>query len=82
MYISHNLTSCGCEFMKIFILKIIRFYQKFISFYFGRSCRFYPTCSEYTYWSIKKHGIIKGLWKGTKRVLRCNPFNKGGVDMP
>lgn len=43
-------------------------------------CRFYPTCSSYFNQSIKKHGFIKGGFKGIKRIIKCNPFNKGGYD--
>jgi len=43
-------------------------------------CRFYPTCSEYTYQAIKKYGSWRGIQKGVKRVLRCHPFNEGGFD--
>ena len=43
-------------------------------------CRFTPTCSEYTYQAIDKYGLIKGGIKGAYRILRCNPFNKGGYD--
>ncbi len=64
------------------ILKIIKFYQKFISPSLGFNCRFYPTCSEYTYQTIKKYGLLKGSWKGMKRVFRCNPWNPGGIDLP
>lgn len=75
--------------MKIIILKAIRFYQKYLSFDNGilkflfltdKACRFSPTCSEYTYQAINKYGIIRGGWKGLKRILRCNPWNKGGDD--
>lgn len=64
---------------KIFIL-IITFYQKKISPIFGKKCKYYPTCSEYTKQAIEKYGVIKGLFKGIKRILRCNPFSKGGYD--
>ena len=64
---------------KIFI-KLIEFYQKYISGLFGSKCRFYPTCSEYTKLAIDKYGIIKGIFKGLKRILKCHPFNKGGID--
>jgi len=43
-------------------------------------CRFYPTCSDYFSQSIKKHGIFKGGFKGIKRIIKCNPFYKGGYD--
>jgi len=64
------------------ILKIIKFYQKFISPSLGFNCRFYPTCSEYTYQTIKKYGLLKGSWKGIKRIFRCNSWDPGGIDLP
>ena len=64
---------------KIFIY-LIKFYQKFISPMFTPSCRFYPTCSNYAIDSLTKYGIIKGGAKSIWRILRCNPFNKGGYD--
>jgi putative membrane protein insertion efficiency factor len=67
---------------KIFFLKIIKFYQKFISPILGKNCRFYPSCSEYSYQAIKKYGVPSGLTRGFWRVLRCNPWNKGGIDLP
>ena len=75
--------------MKKVILKLIRFYQKYLSFdnaFFKRlfladkACRFYPTCSEYSYQAVEKYGIISGGCKALKRILKCNPWNKGGVD--
>lgn len=59
---------------------IIRIYQKTISPLFPPSCRFYPTCSEYAIQALTKYGIIKGTIKSVWRILRCNPFNKGGFD--
>ncbi|NLW39667.1 MAG: membrane protein insertion efficiency factor YidD [Tissierellia bacterium] len=61
---------------------LIKFYQKFISRYIliGRYCRFYPTCSEYSLQAYKKYGFIKGTLLTIYRILRCNPFNKGGYD--
>lgn len=66
--------------MKYLILKLIKFYQKFISPILGKNCRFYPTCSSYTYEAIEEYGILKGLYLGIKRILKCHPFNKGGYD--
>lgn len=43
-------------------------------------CRFTPTCSDYMYQAIEKHGSIKGTYLGFKRILRCNPWTKGGLD--
>jgi len=59
---------------------LIRFYQRCVSPLFPPSCRFYPTCSQYTLEAIKKYGLIKGGYLGIKRILRCHPFNPGGYD--
>ncbi|WP_022820086.1 membrane protein insertion efficiency factor YidD [Fusobacterium russii] len=66
--------------MKKIILFLIKIYQKFISPLFPGKCRFYPTCSNYTYQVIQEYGCIKGLYLGIKRILRCHPFNDGGYD--
>jgi len=55
---------------------LINVYQKYISNLFGKKCRFYPTCSEYTKQAIDKYGIIKGSFKRIKRILKCHPFHK------
>jgi hypothetical protein len=68
--------------MKNLILKIVQFYQKFISPSLGLNCRFYPSCSHYTVRVIEKYGVIKGCFKGLKRLLKCAPWNPGGVDLP
>ncbi len=65
---------------RIAALKLIGFYKIFISPLLGKNCRFYPTCSDYTYQAIEKYGLIKGVYLGLKRILRCNPFNPGGYD--
>ena len=44
-------------------------------------CRFYPSCSEYCVQAIEKYGVFKGVLKGIKRILRCNPFSEGGIDI-
>ncbi len=58
----------------------IRFYQKYISSGSPRTCRFYPTCSAYTYKAIERFGIFRGTIMGMCRILRCNPFCKSGYD--
>lgn len=64
---------------KIFIF-LIKFYQKAISPFLGRRCRFHPTCSEYTKQAVEKYGALKGLYLGLVRILKCHPFHKGGYD--
>ncbi len=66
--------------MKYLFIYLIKFYQKFISPFTPPSCRFYPTCSEYSIQAFQKYGVIKGGAKAAWRVLRCNPFNEGGYD--
>ena len=69
--------------MKRLFIGIIKIYKKTISpilSYFGIKCKYYPTCSEYTKQAIEKYGIIKGCFLGIKRILKCNPFSKGGYD--
>ncbi|MBQ5955986.1 MAG: membrane protein insertion efficiency factor YidD [Clostridia bacterium] len=66
--------------MKRIVLWIIKVYQTGISPYFPRRCRFEPTCSQYAYESVTKYGVLKGGFLAFKRILRCNPFSKGGYD--
>jgi len=61
-------------------LKLIRLYQATFSRIFPPSCRFIPSCSEYTYQAIEKYGLLKGAWMGLKRISRCHPLNPGGYD--
>ncbi len=64
---------------KLFILPII-LYQRLLSPMLPSSCRFTPTCSEYTKQAIIKHGIIKGAYLGIKRISKCHPWGKSGYD--
>ena len=59
---------------------IIKFYQSFISPLIGSNCRYTPTCSTYSIDSLKKHGLIKGMFLSIKRISKCNPLFKGGYD--
>ncbi len=63
--------------MKQWLLNFIRLYQKWPR---SRACRFYPTCSEYAYQAIAKYGIFKGSLLGIKRIFKCHPWSKGGLD--
>jgi hypothetical protein len=58
----------------------IRGYQKFISPALPPSCRFSPSCSQYALEAVSKHGALKGMWLGARRLVRCHPFNPGGYD--
>ena len=66
--------------MKKLLLSLIRFYRRSISPLFPPSCRFVPTCSQYALEAIEKYGALKGGWLAFRRILRCNPFHKGGYD--
>ncbi|MBS1550731.1 MAG: membrane protein insertion efficiency factor YidD [Bacteroidetes bacterium] len=65
------------SFISIFLIKV---YQKTISPILPDSCRFYPSCSHYSIEAFQKHGFFYGLFLTVYRVLRCNPFCKGGYD--
>jgi len=81
------MTSFSAQ-IRVLVLKLIKIYQKTLSFDHGifrhlfphGYCRFRPTCSEYGYQAIEKYGVIKGGFMALWRVLRCNPWNKGGED--
>lgn len=66
--------------MKHVLIAIVRFYQRHISPLLPPSCRFQPTCSQYAVEAIQKHGALKGGALAFWRILRCNPFCKGGYD--
>ena len=66
--------------MKEVFRRIILFYQSYVSPLKGPTCRFYPSCSEYMLQAVEKHGIFRGLGWGVWRILRCNPYSRGGYD--
>lgn len=61
-------------------IALIRAYQILISPILPRSCRFYPTCSEYTLTAIRQYGPTRGIYLGIRRLIRCHPFHPGGYD--
>lgn len=69
--------------MKKILIFLIKKYKKMISPLLsahGINCKYYPTCSDYTMQAIQKYGWLKGSFLGIKRILKCNPFSKGGYD--
>lgn len=68
------------DIMKFVLIGLIRTYQRFISPLKRPSCRFYPTCSEYSILAIQKYGVFKGGWKSIVRIFKCHPFHPGGYD--
>lgn len=64
----------------LLLIGIIRLYKLFISPLLPPSCRFLPTCSEYTMEALQVHGFWRGLYLGTRRIMRCHPGNPGGFD--
>ena len=69
--------------MNIFVyllIKLIKIYKFLISPLFGNSCRYFPSCSEYSIESLKTYGLFKGLLLSVKRILSCHPWGSGGLD--
>jgi putative membrane protein insertion efficiency factor len=66
--------------MKRIVLFLIKAYKMLMSPIVGRHCRFVPTCSDYTYQAIEKFGILRGVYMGMRRILKCHPFHEGGFD--
>jgi putative membrane protein insertion efficiency factor len=64
------------------VIGLVRVYQWTLSPIFGRQCRFEPTCSHYMIGAVEKYGVVRGVLKGLWRILRCNPFCRGGHDPP
>lgn len=77
--------------MKTVLILFVRLYQRTFSpdhsgwgkaLFPGGFCKYTPSCSEYMVGAIQKHGVIVGVLKGAWRIVRCNPFSKGGCDLP
>ena len=63
------------------MLGAIRFYQRYVSGFLPPSCRFHPSCSEYTRLAVETHGPLRGAWLGAKRIARCHPWGGSGIDL-
>jgi putative membrane protein insertion efficiency factor len=66
--------------MKFLVLDLLGIYKAMVSPFLPPACRFEPTCSEYAKQAVEKYGALRGTWMGIKRILRCQPFCKGGHD--
>jgi hypothetical protein len=66
--------------LQTLLIALIRAYQILISPILPRSCRFYPTCSEYALTAIRQYGSARGIYLGIRRLIRCHPFHPGGYD--
>ena len=66
--------------MKAILLGIIRLYQMTLSRALPPTCRFTPSCSQYSFEAIDRYGALRGGWMAVKRISRCHPFNPGGYD--
>lgn len=62
------------------LLLLVRMYVIFLSPFFGGACKFYPSCSNYAREAIERHGARRGMLLALKRLLRCHPFTRGGID--
>ncbi|MBZ4202779.1 MAG: membrane protein insertion efficiency factor YidD [Methylovulum sp.] len=66
--------------MRFLFIVIIKFYRYFISPLLGSNCRFYPSCSNYSLEAFQRFGTVIGLYLTIKRIIKCHPFHKGGID--
>ncbi|ADG83843.1 membrane protein insertion efficiency factor YidD [Thermincola potens] len=66
--------------MKYILIMFVKIYRAFISPLKPATCRFYPTCSEYTILALERYGVMRGGFKALKRILKCHPFHPGGYD--
>ncbi len=68
--------------MSALLSGLVRAYQVLLSPVFGGACRFYPSCSEYAVLAIEQHGPWRGTARAIRRISRCVPFGRGGLDLP
>ncbi len=66
----------------IAVIGLVRAYQYTLSPLVGRQCRFHPTCSNYMIATVEKYGALRGGWRGLRRIARCHPWHRGGIDLP
>ena len=78
--LSEKLISCGQAMFMWGVIRSIRLYRLLVSPFFPLTCRFYPSCSRYMECAVVKYGILKGVYLGIKRILKCHPWHPGGYD--
>jgi putative membrane protein insertion efficiency factor len=66
--------------MRSLLIGLIKLYQYLLSPFLGQNCRFHPTCSHYAIQAINEHGVLKGGYLSMRRIIKCQPFNEGGLD--
>jgi hypothetical protein len=66
--------------MQTVVIVLLKGYKRFLSPLLPSACRYYPTCSEYMAEAVGKHGAVRGVWMGLRRLGRCHPFHEGGYD--
>ena len=66
--------------MQRVVILALHGYKRVVSPLLPSACRFYPTCSDYMREAVEMHGVLRGVWMGLKRLLRCHPFEEGGCD--
>jgi len=66
--------------MQSVVIHVLVAYKRFVSPILPSACRFHPTCSEYMMEAVSRHGVVRGVWLGIRRLLRCHPFHAGGFD--
>jgi putative membrane protein insertion efficiency factor len=66
--------------MQTVVIVLLKGYKRFLSPLLPSACRYYPTCSEYMTEAVAKHGVVRGVWMGLRRLGRCHPFHEGGYD--
>jgi putative membrane protein insertion efficiency factor len=75
-----RLASWVLRLPQLLVVLLLRCYRAVISPLYGPTCRFYPSCSAYALIAVERHGVVRGGWLAVRRLLRCNPWNPGGVD--
>jgi len=68
------------RWLRLAVMALIRGYQSTLSHLVFTQCRFVPSCSRYTFEAVERYGVVKGVWLGIKRILRCHPLHPGGYD--